>query len=493
MSAVEFFSEGSSGGHFATWDVNRADVMEVELLSGKEPISIATSQSTAIRPLDQRVKAIPSASQDRAIHSIDNLIKLTTLSPAKREEKQKFWESQQTIMNRTFWAGVVCGTAAVVIPFVLQLAPPAVGLLGIPTVFVGWRSKARSADAKKQLEGWKSNLIAQTAHLRTMAFDQGFPYVMKHNIKGATEGASRTGVLHLSEVQELYRRFLEDWCNRLTRATQLDEKARSRLAREFAKSNPLSFEAINFAELNQSKRDLLQSYVENFNTYKHDIDHFQKQYLTKKKETIALAKSKLEEVEKSRHLALIPLSVAYTYYIDKARKEKEATLARESPEGISREQHRKNAEDAYKSAVQKYSLLLAGAKLPLEYFFNSQIKAINEEKSKFLHKLEQMHNHALLPFFDNARVLIVHASEAYQTGKKPPTTAAVYHSPFSVSVELPPFTPPSNGNWTDTILRSKIPGAPKTDDLRALVGDATRNEELSSLIGQATQAALGRK
>ncbi|MBI3211407.1 MAG: hypothetical protein HYZ47_01815 [Simkania negevensis] len=493
MSAVEFFSEGSSGGHFATWDVNRADVTEVELLPGKESISIATSQSTAIRPLDQRVKAIPSASQDRAIHSIDNLIKLTTLSPAKREEKQKFWESQQTTMNRTFWVGGVCGTAGAVIPAILQLVHPAVGLLSIPTFLVGWRSKARSADAKKQLEGWKSDLIAQTACLRTMAFDQGFPYVMQYNLKGVTEGASRTGVLHLSEVQELYRRFLEDWCNRLTRAAQLDEKARSRLAREFAKSNPLSLEAINFAELDQSKQDLLQSYVENFNTYKHDIDHFQKQYLAKKKETIAIEKSKVEEVERNRTLALIPLSVAYTYYIDKARKEKEATLARESPEGITREQHRKNAEDAYNSAVTKYNLLFAGAKLPLHHFFNSQVKAINEQKSKFLHQLEQMHNHALLPFFDNARVLIVHAREAYQTGKKPPTTAAVYHSPFSASVELPQFTPPPSGNWTDTILRSKISGAPKTDDLRALVGDAARDQELSSLIAQKTQAALGGK
>jgi hypothetical protein len=206
-------------------------------------------------------------------------------------------------------------------------------VLSIAGLYIGfsvlgiWHYCEQAADAKKQAQLWSqpSTLAQEMAEKRKAAYEKGFPYIYRENLKNT--------LLQPLEVKALYEEYFTNFCKTLDRQEAMGDQACCNWIEKFGSMNPLSLTLMKYGhgEVPQELAELCDS----FEKFKSQIAEVKQEFEEERRlingesrqhiqaleaemarkigscqatlqEQLAVAKAKRDEVFDARHLERCP-------------------------------------------------------------------------------------------------------------------------------------------------------------------------------------------
>ncbi len=387
-------------------------------------------------------RAIPAASMfpdpNHSTYVIDTCIRVKVPSDAFRDEKAKYWNEKHETAKKWAWieggvaALTVLGAVGIAAMEIMPVAAVAFGIASVATIFFCGRNISRASEASHQIEGWQASPLEKLANERAKAYQEGFPYVHRKDLK--LQGSSHHQVLLPFEVQFLFERHFDNFYTELLPQHPSSEQGKKEWMDSFTNCNPVADKVLRYAHDGVVPEKYARV------SYDYEVLHRQ---LTDMRSEFAELRNQsrekttriIKEINENRDLALLPFKGMLTYWTLQAKAERDEKLDKTTdPEKI------KEIRREYSAAISKYNMYYAAAVIPINLAFDNQVSNAKQELKSILETIKKNEASSHAPYFNYAWGLLDYARQIKQV----PTYVYRSQAPSPVQVfNIPvPSAPP---------------------------------------------------
>lgn len=391
---------------------------------GYLPTAEAVQEMVKRDALNARVQLVAQDCR-RATYCIDQSIQVTVPSPEFREAMAKHWEGEESSRKVRAWSAVlltIAGIAALFSPL------PYIALASVITAIYAGVQFYRAGEAGNQVAGWRVDPSQELATERAKAYEKGFLYAYKKELKlGAS---SQRAVLLPHEVEHLYHRYFDRTCLELSMQRCTQDGQKKRWLDRFLADNPLSESVLLYAfgEVPQRFAPLSR----NFERLAASLRNVEAEFTALRGQRTTEAERAIQRIESQRSAAVAIPQSALQYKLNEAREERDQR--RQVGEGVDPRQ----IERDYQSQKEGYEAVCQAAIVPINLYFDGKVHEAREALQQVLSAICGEEAHAFSPYYNYAQRMIAAALATRNLGyvytEEPFNPVREFHIP-----ELPPI------------------------------------------------------
>ncbi len=355
-------------------------------------------------PLENRVAKISTDTQHDT-YLIDTTIKAKIPSETFRQEKVNHWKAEHNTVKQWAWiegglgALLAGGTAVAATNSAAPLVIVALGVTTVASLVFMALNISKTHDASRQIAGWSANPLEKIAEDRAAAYRNGFPYVLRNDLKLQVGVTSTSKILLPEEVTFLFERYFDQFSRKLLAQTPHTEQGKKEWLDSFTSCNPVSNKALMYAYGQVPEKYLRVSY--DYEVLHKQLTDLRGEFDQLRSQRRVESDKVIKGINQNRSLALAPFVMALAYYKREAEKDRDQKLATTKDEDKIREIKRE-----YDAAILKYEAYHLAATLPINALFDSQISAAKENLRTILAEIKRNEATSHAPYFNYAWGLV---------------------------------------------------------------------------------------
>lgn len=458
----------------------RLGVVESEISDNIQSLKSYTATET----LANRIQV---SSPDYSI--IDGCIGIRTSTKDAREDAMRSWSTyahSSKIRIIIFGTAMLLTGVGTAINFSKMRDHPLVQIAFCVSIVASFILAVINVNARNRALGevakWERPHAERIAEMRTKAYEMGFLYIYKNNLK--LVATSQSACMHPEEVRVLFDNYLDQYCTeKLEKKPQSDAEKTTWLD-GFKKDNPVSETLMKYAygEIPPLYREVCEGYKllveslsnsqEEFKTYKTKIQNGSNEIVEeinrqreKKLEPLKTVRdAKMQQYTQDRdsdlsynkgHYKQDLASLKQNPSISEAEKKKELERLETSynEEKIDMEAH-------YNKLIEKYHNYYELAANPINLYFDNKIETEQEWLTSDLEQLAQKEN-SMAPYCYYAQNLLTEAFDR----KNSPDHLSLF-LPRNFSFERIINIPLQNGPFLDEMPDFKTEARNENEDDR---------------------------
>lgn len=363
----------------------------------------------------------------QATYEIDGCIRAVVPSDMFRNTAVRHWEGEKGSHKARAWTFVALtavglGTAC--------FGSPWIAVVSLVTAVYAGVQFHRMGKASEQVEKWKENPAEKLAMERRKAYQEGFSYVYRNDLKLGER--SHHAVLLPFEVEHLFKRYCDQTCVNLSAQRCVTDRQRKDWLDRFRTDNPVSAAVLQYVY-----RDVPRAYAaisRNFETIAASLKDIEGEFSKMRSERQAESAQTIRDIESKRTVACLIPDGALQYKLSEARAERDRQL-----DGLWGDAYRGRIEREYESKRAQYLALHSAAILPITIYFDGKVQEARDALKVVLKAIGEQEANAFSPYYDYAQGIVA-ATAAAKNGTyvytQQPFTAQAFHVPVMPQIHI---------------------------------------------------------
>ncbi len=388
--------------------------------------------------LQDRVKLVTPVDSSHpycSIYSIDGHIQAKIPSESFRSEKKVLhWQEKLGTAKQWTWiqggiaALIALGAAGAAAIKVHPYIVVAIGVCSVVCAAICGMYLSRAFEASRQIKGWDTDPLEKIANERRKAYEDGFSYVFKNNLKLIS---NTSNFLLPFEIEYLFKKYSDAFCDDLL-SKKPSNPTKKEWLRRFIDCNPIAKDVLTFVygkvPEDYEKISLDYGILHNHLTNTHS------EYIRLRENARQKTEEAKSNIDKQRESTLLPLQTLREHHLAQAFTDcKEKLKVETDPKKIQ------EIQKEYSAKVAKYHVIYAAAAVPANLGFDAQITKVENNLISVLTKIKENEASSRAWHFDCACKLLEDAKQLKQQPHLSYQSPAIFFEKTVFDISPPPL------------------------------------------------------
>ncbi len=375
--------------------------------------------------LSARIKFVKDIDKN-TMFEIDTAIRAVVPSKRICQDKASHWQPKLIEAKRFTLIGGIAGVLALAATataaaFSFNYVVKALGVATLGVLSITFYQYSKAREASRQIDGWQApskdytQAAARLANERSLAYEKGFIYAMENDLKlfddklGRGVPSSNTAVLVPSEVQLLYTRYIDSFCNMHLNSDPKTDREKKAWLSTFTTNNPFSKSVLDYAHKGSAREipERLLLISNDFDVLNAQLTDLRSEFKKLREQRSNETQSIIEEIKSNRKQDLAQFIVMHQSAIAhaKAKRDHDLSINKLTPEQINNE---------YNKIEAQYNRFLELASRGVNSYYGNQLSSAKETLDLIIAQISKNENSSHACFYDYARDLLVLAKKINQ-------------------------------------------------------------------------------